>query len=150
MLSRRWAGGAAFVCALRGTAVAGAGLGWFALFPSALQPGVMDCVLIRFLREGANALLPMTQIGGDVIGARALTLRGAPASLSAASVIVDVLVQAVTQAVFAVAGLVTLAAMGNAAGFGWTVAIVIAFAIPALGGFYLVQRPVGRRRSWRS
>src|SRR5271165_5042031 len=137
--------GVVVVCLLRGIAVSGAGLGWFALFPTRLRPSALACVLIRFLREGANALLPITQVGGDVIGARALTLRGAPASLSAASVIVDVLVQAVTQSVFAVIGLATLAAIGNVGGFGRTIAIVIAFAVPALCGFYLVQRPVGGR-----
>ena len=135
--------GVAAVCVLRAIAVAGAGLGWFALFPPPARPSVLTCVLIRFLREGANALLPMTQVGGDVIGARALTLRGAPAALSAASVMVDVLVQAATQALFAVIGVLTLAARGNAGGVGRTTVVVIAFAIPALGGFYLLQRPVG-------
>ena len=137
--------GVAVVCLLRAIAVSGAGLGWFALFPAAVRPSVLACVSIRFIREGANALLPMTQVGGDVIGARALTLRGAPASLSAASVIVDVLVQAVTQSLFAVIGLATLAATGDASGVGGSIAVVIAFAVPALCGFYLVQRPVGRR-----
>src|SRR5271165_2083141 len=85
------------VVLLRGIAVVGAGLGWFVLFPAGSRPNVLACVLVRFLREGANTLLPMTQVGGAIIGARALTLCGAPASLSAASVIVDVLVQAITQ-----------------------------------------------------
>jgi putative membrane protein len=102
-------------------------------------------VLIRFLREGANALLPITQIGGEVIGARALALRGAPASLSAASVIVDVLVHAVTQFLFAAAGLAMLASMRDGDAVRGTVAIVIVTAVPALGGFYLVQQPVGQR-----
>jgi putative membrane protein len=87
----------------------------------------------------------MTQVGGDVIGARALTLRGAPAPLSAASVVVDVLVQAATQCLFAVIGLATLAATRDASAVGGTVAVVTAFAVPALCGFYLVQRPIGRR-----
>lgn len=137
--------GVAVVCLLRAIAVTGAGLGWFSLFPPRLRPGVLVCVAIRFVREGANALLPTTQVGGDAIGARALTLRGTSASLSAASVIVDVLVQAVTQCLFAIIGLATLAATGNASDISRTVAIVIACAIPALGGFYILQRPAGHR-----
>jgi putative membrane protein len=133
------------VVLLRGVAVSGAGLGWSFLFPVGRRPSVWTCVLIRFLREGANALLPMTQIGGDVIGARALTLRGAPASLAAASVIVDVLVQAATQFLFAALGLAVLASMRDHDAIRGTVATVIVVAIPALGGFYLVQRPVGQR-----
>ncbi len=137
--------GVACVCLLRAIAVAGAGVGWFVLFPRGLRPRALTCVAIRFLREGASALLPLTLVGGNGIGARALTLRGAPASLSASSVIVDVLVQAVTQSLFAIAGLATLAAIGNASGLGGTVAIGIAFAVPALSGFYVLQRPVGQR-----
>jgi putative membrane protein len=133
------------VIILRGIALSIAGAGWFFLFPKALRPPIWTCVLIRFLREGANALLPTTQIGGEVIGARALTLRGAPAALSAASVIVDVLVQAATQFLFAILGLATLAAMRDGGAVRETVAIVILVAIPALVGFYLAQRPVGQR-----
>jgi putative membrane protein len=132
------------VVLLRGAAVAGAGLGWFVLFPPVLRPNAFTCVSIRFLREGASTLLPMTQVGGEVIGARALTLRGTPASLSAASVLVDVLVQAATQFVFALIGLATLAATVRDSAVGETVAVVTAVAIPALCGFYLAQRPIGQ------
>jgi len=137
--------GVVAVVVLRAVAVSAAGIGWFVLFPAGSRPAAWTCALIRFLREGANALLPMTQIGGDVIGARALTLRGAPASLSAASVVVDVLVQAVTQFLFAVVGLATLASMRDDDAVRGPVAIVIVVAVPALAGFYLAQRPVGQR-----
>jgi putative membrane protein len=137
--------GVVVVVALRGVAVSGAGLGWFFLFPPDLRPSALTCVLIRFLREGASALLPMAQIGGEVIGARALTLRGFPASLTAASVIVDVLAQAATQFVFALLGLAVLASMHDDDSIRKTVAVVIVAAVPALGGFYLAQRPVGQR-----
>jgi putative membrane protein len=137
--------GVAVVVVLRGVAVWAAGVGWFFLFPEGSRPTAWTCVLIRFLREGANALLPITQVGGEVIGARVLTLRGAPASLSAASVIVDVLVQAVTQFLFAAVGLAALAAMRDDDAVRRTIAMVIVIAVPALGGFYLAQRPVGQR-----
>jgi putative membrane protein len=133
------------VVGLRGVALVGAGCGWFFLFPPAVRPAVQDCVLIRFLREGANALLPITQIGGEAIGARALALSGAPAALAAASVIVDVLVQATTQFLFALAGLAALAAMRDAHSAPKTIAITLVAAAPALVGFFLAQRPIARR-----
>jgi putative membrane protein len=74
-----------------------------------------------------------------------LALRGIPASLCAASVIVDVLVQAATQSLFALLGLAMLAASGRSASVSETVAIIILFALPALSGFYFVQRPSGQR-----
>ncbi|MBV8664563.1 MAG: flippase-like domain-containing protein [Hyphomicrobiales bacterium] len=137
--------GVLVVVALRGVALSGAGLGWYFLFPRGWRPSVMTAVLIRFVREGGGALLPTTQIGGEVIGARALILRGAPMSLAAASVIVDVLVQAVTQFLYAILGLAVLASLRSDDSVRGTIAIVVAAAIPALGGFYLVQRPVGQR-----
>jgi putative membrane protein len=137
--------GVAGVCALRALALVGAGIGWLMLFPPGMRPPLSTCVLIRFLREGANALLPMTQIGGEIIGARALSLRGIPASLCAASVVVDVLVQAATQFLFAILGLAMLAATGRGGSVGETLAIVVLVALPALCGFYLVQRPPAQR-----
>ena len=133
------------VVGLRGVALIGAGCGWFFLFPPGTRPALQVCVLIRFLREGANALLPITQIGGEAIGARALALSGAPAALAAASVIVDVLIQATTQFLFALAGLATLAAMRDAHSAPKTIAVALVAAVPALGGFFLVQRPIARR-----
>ena len=57
-------------------AVAMAGAGWWLLFPREQRPSILLCIGIRFVREGANALLPLAQIGGDFIGARCLALRG--------------------------------------------------------------------------
>jgi putative membrane protein len=102
-------------------------------------------VLIRFVREGANALLPLAQIGGDFIGARCLTLHGVRGSVAAASVIVDVLLQATTQLVFALVGLVLLIAIGGNELIVWPIALGIAFAVPALGGFFLMQGQRGQQ-----
>jgi putative membrane protein len=138
--------GVVVVVVLRGVALIGAGCGWFLLFPPRARPPARVCVLIRFLREGANALLPITQIGGEAIGARALALTtGASATLAAASVIVDVLVQATTQLLFGLLGLATLAAIRDADPAPRAIAVALFAAAPALGGFFLVQRPIARR-----
>jgi putative membrane protein len=129
----------------RVVAVAIAGGGWWLLFPKAQQPALWLCVAFRFVREGANALLPLAQIGGDFIGARCLALRGVRGTLAAASVIVDVLLQAVSQLAFAIIGLTLLIAMGGNDLVVWPVAIGIALAVPALGGFLLIQGELGRR-----
>jgi putative membrane protein len=140
------AGGAAvLVVFIRIGAVAAAGGGWWLLFPHGQQPSVWLCVGLRFVREGANALLPLAQIGGDIIGARCLALRGVRGTLAAASVIVDVLMQAVSQLAFAIIGLILLMAMGGNELIVWPVAVGIALAVPALGGFLLVQREFGQR-----
>src|SRR5262249_48657024 len=109
------------------------------------RPSVWLCAGLRFVREGANALLPLAQIGGDFIGARCLTLRGVRGTLAAASVIVDVLMQAVSQLIFALIGLVLLIAIGGNELIVWPVAVGLALALPALGGLLVMQGHYRRR-----
>jgi len=143
VISAGWA--VPLVVLVRIGAVGGAGVGWWLLFPPRLRPSFWLCVLLRFIREAANALLPVAQIGGDLVGARCLVLRGSKATVAAASVVVDVLFQATTQLVFAIAGLVLLIDVDGSGVVIWTVALGIAIAIPALGGFFLAQRHAGQR-----
>jgi len=143
IVSAGWA--ALLVVAVRAAAVAAAGAGWWLLFPADVRPSVWICMGLRFVREGANALLPLAQIGGDFIGARCLALRGVRGTVAAASVIVDVLMQAASQLVFALIGLVLLIAIGGNELIVWPVAIGLALALPALGGFLLIQGETGQR-----
>src|SRR5262249_12217397 len=143
IVSAGWA--AMLVVLVRGSAVAIAGGGWWLLFPADTRPSVWLCMGLRFVREGANALLPLAQIGGDFIGARCLALRGVRGTLAAASVIVDVLMQAVSQLVFALIGLVLLIAIGGNELIVWPVAVGLALALPALGGLLVMQGHYRRR-----
>jgi putative membrane protein len=102
-------------------------------------------VLLRFVREAVNVLLPVAQVGGDLIGARLLTLRGVAGALAAASVIVDVLLQAATQFLFAGLGLTVLIALDANETVAHAAAAAIAIAMLLLTGFYLAQRRAGQR-----
>lgn len=134
-----------FVILTRAATVSIAGVGWWLLFPLRERLQLRAAVLLRFIREAVNALLPLTQIGGDIIGARLLTFWAVPGPLAAASVIIDVLMQAVTQLLFAALGLVTLIALGADKTAAGMLATGLALAVPMLGGFYLAQRGGGRR-----
>src|SRR5215468_1203270 len=85
--------GILLVVLARAVALAVAGVGWWLLFPSNMRPQLRTCVLLRFVREATNFLLPLAQVGGDLIGAGLLTLYAVPGALAAASVIVDILTQ---------------------------------------------------------
>jgi putative membrane protein len=145
-----------------------AGTGWWLLFPggrstdlgftrdqqskdAALRRGPMCAlplriaVLLRFIREAVNSLLPLTQVGGDIVSARLLTFWGVPGALGAASLIVDVLMQALTQFVFAALGIMTLIALGTDTSVATAAATSLAVAVPLLTGFYVAQRRWGRR-----
>jgi putative membrane protein len=133
------------VVMVRVATVSVAGAGWWLLFPPVRHPDIRTCVLLRFIREAANVLLPMAQVGGDLIGARILTLRGVPGSLAAASIIVDVLLQAATQFLFACLGLAVLIALGASETVAHTAAVALGIAALMLTGFYLAQRQAGQR-----
>ena len=137
--------GILIVILVRVMTVSVAGLGWELLFPRSLRPPAWRCVLLRFVREGANNLLPFAQIGGDVVGARLLNFSGVSGALSLASVIVDVLLQAATQFAFVICGFAVLIALGDHRGFAWAAAPGLLVAAGALGGFYWAQRHGGRR-----
>src|SRR5262252_10411675 len=104
------------------------------LFPSEMRPQLRTCVLLRFVREAINVLLPLAQVGGDLIGAGLLTLYAVPGALAAASVIVDVLIQAATQFLFAIFGLLTLVTLEASEALARSAAIGIAIAALMLAG----------------
>jgi putative membrane protein len=143
MAQAGWA--AAIVIALRLLAVTLAGLIWWLLFPKHPRPQPSVCALLRIVREGANTLLPLAQIGGDVIAARLLTFWNIPGPLAAATVIVDVLAQAGTQFLFALVGLALLIAHGVGGNFVYDIAWALGAAALALTGFYVAQRHGGEK-----
>ena len=135
--------GALLIVLVRAVVVTLAGIGWFVIFPSGTRPSLAACLLLRWVREGANTLLPLTQVGGEFIGARCLTFFGVGGALSGASVIVDVMMQAATQFMFTLTGLMVLIALGGDEAVIRFVAIGLALAAPALIGFYIAQRRAG-------
>ena len=137
--------GILLVVIVRTVTVSLAGVGWWLIFPSKTRPQLRTCLLLRFIREATNVLLPMAQIGGDLIGAGLLRLYAVPGALAAASVIVDVLLQAATQFLFAILGLLVLIALGADATLARVAAIGLGLAGLMLAGFYLVQRSSGQR-----
>ena len=81
--------------------------GWRALF-SGHGPGIGTFHKLRIVREGIDSLLPVAQVGGEIVGARLLSQRGVPPSQAGASVVVDVTIELLMQVVFLVAGLCAL------------------------------------------
>jgi putative membrane protein len=122
-----------------------AGAGWWLLFPVRRPLRLRTAVLLRFVREGVNTLLPLTAVGGDVLAARLLTFWAVSGPLGGASLIVDVLVQAATMFLFAAMGIMALVALGMDSSIADTAAVSLAVAAPLLCAFYVVQRRFGHR-----
>ena len=127
--------GILLVVVVRAGTVGVAVAGWWLLFPPKVRPQFGACLLLRFIREAVNVLLPVAQVGGDVVGARLLTGYAVPGALAAASVIVDVLIQAAAQFLFAALGLLTLVSLGADHALARSAAIGIEVEALLLAGF---------------
>ena len=119
---------------------AGAGVCWWLLLDRQNARTLRATLLLRWVRESVNVLLPVAQVGGEVVGARLLTFRGVPKSLAAASVLVDLLAQTATQFVFTLIGVALLAGQEGGGPIVRWVALGLALLGPALGAFFAAQR----------
>jgi putative membrane protein len=132
--------GGVLVALVRSVETSGAGVAWWFLLPGARGGLVGACVLLRWLRESINCLLPVAQVGGELIGARLLTFWGVQGGAAGASVVADLFVQTATQFIFTLIGLACLIKAGGDTAIVRGVAIGLAILGPALVAFFLVQR----------
>lgn len=108
--------------------------------PRAPAPGVRRYMLIRWVREAVNSMLPVAQMGGNVVGIRLLAQRGVPAVQGSAGTTIDMTIEAVAQFLFTLAGIAALAAISpDRSWAGWVETFLLVAAL-ALAGFLLAQR----------
>jgi putative membrane protein len=104
------------------------------------RPAVMRWFKIRWIREAVNSLLPVAQLGGNIVGIRLLAQRGVPGPIAGAGTTLDLTIEALTQFLFTVAGFGALAAL--TADHTWEKYVVGGLVTGALGilGFIVAQR----------
>ena len=118
------------------------GLAWARILDGLVPAPAAACLILRFVREGINVLLPVASVGGDVLGARLLTFWGVAGSLAAASVLADLLFQVGTLALFAGLGATLLSQLDGAEAArlaDWTLR-TLAAAGCVLAAFFALQR----------
>jgi putative membrane protein len=71
-------------------------------------------IRLRWMAESVNALLPTASVGGEFVRARLAGFEGVKSAPAGASVVVDVTIGLITQAAFALIGLVLLARLEGA------------------------------------
>lgn len=94
---------------------------------------------IRWMREAVNGMLPVAQLGGNILGVRMLVQRGVPGTTATAGTTLDITIEVVTQLLFTMAGFAVLAAWGPAGAAGWAWWIMV-FMGACVGGFVAAQR----------
>jgi len=114
--------------------------GWRVLFDPDGRPAPGRALLARWIGESVNTLLPVAQVGGDVVRAR-LVAGTAPGGMVAASAATtaDFALGLVAQLLFTLAGIAALSAAlapGSDAVSSWALVVaVLLFAVPVAGFF---------------
>ena len=120
------------------------GIAWYVLLPESSCTRLRVFVWGRMVRDAAGDLLPFSQIGGMVLGARAAILHGVSQPLAFASMIVDVTTEMLAQIAYIALGLLILSARVPRTSFAasLTTVFVVGLVVAALAGavFVALQR----------
>jgi putative membrane protein len=95
---------------------------------------------IRWIREAVNTMLPVAQLGGNLVGIRLLVLRGVPGALAGAGTTLDLTIEASMEVVFTLLGVAVLALIRPDDGWLAWVEGALATGTLGIGGFILAQR----------
>jgi putative membrane protein len=87
---------------------------------------------IASIREACNRLLPVANIGGEIVGVGLLSRRGTDWTTAAASVVVETFVTLVAQFLFVSLGILCLATSVGLEGLAMRLALVVAISLPLL------------------
>jgi len=137
-------GGFLLICGFHFCLIAINGIAWHALTPDVAPRRLPIFVWARLVRTAAADVLPLSQLGGPAAGIRLAILHGVPAAIAAASVIVDVAIEFLTQLAYAGVGFFLLVAARPAADLLVPAAMWLLVAAGLGLAFVLVQRRGGR------
>jgi putative membrane protein len=109
----------------------------------AREGALRDAVLVRWIGESANSLMPAGAIGGPLLMIRQLIQRGTSTAQAAAAITVSTTLQSFAQVVFALLGVALMAMRlaGVSAAASWFVVLIAcACLIVPMVAFYVLQR----------
>lgn len=141
------AAGLVGIVLVRGLVVLICGISWAYTLRGLVPVAPTAFILLRLVRESINVLLPVASVGGEVVGGRLLTFWGVAGPLAAASILVDMLMQVATQALFAAIGVALLMQLGGEAAAslaGWTLRALVVTAC-LIAAFFAFQRSAAAR-----
>jgi putative membrane protein len=115
-------------------------VGWRRLLPSELRPSVLRMLRARWIGESVNGLLPVLQVGGNIVKASLLTKTGIGGAVAGATVVVDVTLVMLTQIFFTIIGLALLLLLIGGRTLALPVAVGLVIMGSMLAAFYAAQR----------
>jgi putative membrane protein len=123
------------VIAFHGVQILFSAMGWRVIsVPNAARPGLRTYLVLRWIREAVNNLLPLAQIGGEIVVSRLLLQRGVRLAASIAGTLADVTVEMATQVVFTLVGLILLQRSAGDSGIAGYVISGLVVATLAVAG----------------
>jgi glycosyltransferase 2 family protein len=131
-----WTGFAA-ICLIHLALIAVMGIAWGVLLPGA---SLWVPIWGRLVRDSGSEILPFSQVGGYVLGARAVTVAGVRGTSATASTIVDVTLELFAQLVYTGLALSCLLYLRPDAPIATPIAIGLAVAAFLAATFLGVQR----------
>lgn len=129
--------GFATICLIHLALIAVMGIAWAALLPGARR---WIAIWGRLVRDSGSEVLPLSQMGGYVLGARAVALTGVSGTAATASTIVDVTLELFGQLAFTGIALCCLLCLKPGAAFAGPLAAGLGAAGLIAAAFVAVQR----------
>lgn len=111
---------------------------WRLLYPAEQRRPLSQMSLFRWICESVNSMLPVAQVGGDLVRAK-LAARPGFGPLSGAAVVVDITLNLVVEILFAILALALLLGQGDS-GVGDPLASALLLSSVGIAAFWLVQR----------
>jgi glycosyltransferase 2 family protein len=131
-----WMGFAA-VCLIHLALIVVMGIAWGALLPATR---LWVPIWGRFVRDSGSELLPLSQVGGYVLGARAISIAGISGTAATASTIVDVTLELFAQLAYTALALSFLLYLRQDTAFATPAVIGLAVGGGLAAAFLVVQR----------
>lgn len=137
-------GGFVLLCAYGLCVVSLMGVGWYVLIPNHTPRDLATFIMARQTRDSAGDVLPFSQLGGIVVGARAAILRGISPPLAFASAITDVTTELMAQIAFILIGIALciaqLRASESTAPYVDGLILGTLLLVPGLAAFVVLQQ----------
>lgn len=130
-------GGFAAICLIHLALIAVMGIAWWTLVPTA---PAWVFIWGRLTRDAGSEVLPLSQMGGCVLGARAVTVAGVPGPVAAASTIVDLTLEFFAKLAYTALGLFLLLHLRPASAVALPITTGVAVAGLIAIAFVVVQR----------
>ncbi len=139
-----WLGFSA-ICVIHLVVISLEGIAWRLLVPAAR---VWAFIWGRLIRDAGSEVLPVSQMGGCVLGARAVALAGVPGSIAAATTMVDLTLEFLAKLAYMAIGLILLidlrpgmpVSLPVTLGLAVTGLFAIAFVVLQRHGFAIFDR----------